>query len=710
MRLDRPNVRPVVGSRTRPCVAAFALALLGLLAACTEPAEDAGCVAPERPLDLFLEVVEAFPDLPRFEQPVGLAQTPSMPTRFFVLEKTGRVRSFDTSATDQGVNLVVDLHERLDTRKECGLVGMAFHPAFERTSEVLLSYCFKGEPTLLRIARFRYDVAAQAIDVESERVILELPTPRHIHHSGQLRFDQDGYLVTSIGDTGPQGDPDGVAQNTDDLPGSFLRLDVDSAEPYAIPADNPFADEGALAGMGRPELYAWGFRNPWSFSFDRETHALWAGDVGHNEVEEIDLVEPGHNYGWAAVEGDLCIEPSCKTRGFTGPVATFENRGDSAVIGGYVYRGRAIEGLRGVYVFADFDGGEMWGIFDPYGRPQQRVIFPSTGITPSSFYEDLDGELYMTDLGGGRIEKLVPSERRVRGTFPQTLSESGCVRFDREGKPEPAGGAVPYDVHMPLWSDGADKTRYVSVNGAKTVITETGDVEFPIGTVLVKLFEREGALVEGRLLVRHADGRWGGYSYAWDPKQNDATLLEEGKTQQIGGRPWIYPSRDDCFTCHTSPSGYALGPELSQLTDLDGLVDQGVLERGAVTSTRTLADRDDDAATLDAWVRSYLQANCASCHRPGGTADADIDLRYLVDGDHALTLGEMRMCDALPVGGDLGVEGARILVPGDAERSVLYLRMAQLGKQHMPPLSTMEVDTLALQQLKRWIDAITACP
>jgi glucose/arabinose dehydrogenase len=682
--------------------------------------EEPRCAAPQRPLDLFFEVLEPFPELVAFNQPLGLYQTAALPERMFVLEKGGRILSFDAQHPEAGVIVVADLSDRVRTNKECGLLGLAFHPAFAENGQVLLSYCASTSPTQLRYARYAYDFATSEIVLDSEDVFLELPTPRNFHQAGQIRFDPAGYLITTVGDTGPHRDPDGHAQNTGDLLGDVLRLDVDGGRPYAIPPDNPFAESGLLSGMGRPEIYAWGFRNPWSFSLDRATGELWVGDVGFETTEEVDWVRPGHNYGWPALEGLSCRQDECENRGFTPPVATFRNKGNNAVIGGYVYRGQAIPSLQGAYVFADFGGGALYGIFDPYGNAETRRIHPSMGLTPSFFHEDLAGELYFTDIGKGRIHMLVPSSRRVADGFPRTLSETGCVSF-ADGRPAPAGGALAYGVHMPLWSDSAEKTRYINLEGMRASVTHEGDLDFPIGTVLVKLFHRGGELVEGRLLVHHDEGGWAGYSYEWDPSSNDAVLLEDGKTKPFGDTSWIYPSRDECFSCHTSAAGFVLGPEYGQIEpvppharksrvgsaewhepQLPWLVASGQADPFA---------RREDEADDEHWVRSYLHANCSNCHRPGGASNADIDLRYRVQADgERLSRDAMNICGVLPTGDDLGISGAALLVPGAPERSLLLRRMAERGEAQMPPLASMEVDALAVERIERWIAALPGCP
>lgn len=680
-------------------------------------ADVASCTAPQRPLDLHFEVSDPFPELVGFAQPVGLYQAAALPERMFVLEKAGRVLAFDVRNPGAGVHVVADLSARVRARKECGLLGLAFHPGFERNGQVVLSYCAATDGTRLRYARYAYDFASATIDVDSEDVFLELPTPRNMHQGGQVRFDPRGYLLTAVGDTGPHRDPDGHAQNPGDLLGDFLRLDIDGGRPYAIPPDNPFAESGALAGRGRPEVYASGFRNPWSFSLDRETGEIWSGDVGFETTEEVDWVRPGRNYGWPLMEGPRCRE-DCAGRDLTPPVASFRNRGNSAVIGGYVYRGEGIAGLTGAYVFADFGGGALYAIFDPYGSAETRVIHGSTGLTPSAFHEDPAGELYFTDIGKGRIHQLVPSTRRADDGFPRTLGDTGCVSFGTNGRPAPAGGAVAFDVRMPLWSDAADKTRYVNAAGMQASITAEGDLDFPIGTVLVKLFERGGELLEGRLLVHHEDGAWAGYSYEWDPGSNDALLLEEGKTKPVGTGTWTYPSREDCFACHTSAAGFALGPELDQLAAAKGpSASPGQSDEPpdpvpwaeSLKRAEPFAWRQQEGDD-EHWVRSYLHANCSHCHRPGGAANADIDLRLRTNaaGD-PLPLDAMQICDVPPTAGDLGIAGAALLAPGAPERSLLLQRMAVRGEGQMPPLARDQVDALAMERVARWIAGLSAC-
>ena len=248
------------------------------------------------------------------------------------------------------------------------------------------------------VSRFNYN---KAVAPESELVILEVPQPYANHNGGQIAFGPDGYLYIGLGDGGSAGDPRRNGQNPSTLLGAILRIDVSGAtaeQPYAIPLDNPFVDGG-----GRPEIWAYGLRNPWRFSFDRETGELWTGDVGQNRWEEIDIIERGGNYGWNAMEGHHCFQPSsdCENEDFIPPVWEYSLDGDAcSVIGGYVYRGTAIQTLVGTYVYADFCTGEIFGLRRD-GEDVVNRLLVDTDLRISSFGEDNDGELYVLSQGEG---------------------------------------------------------------------------------------------------------------------------------------------------------------------------------------------------------------------------------------------------------------------------------------------------------------------
>jgi uncharacterized repeat protein (TIGR03806 family) len=494
----------------------------------------------------------------------------------------------------------------------------------------------------------------------------------------------------------------------------MLRINVDAGSPYAIPPTNPFADGTG----GRPEVYAWGLRNPWRWSFDRGTGDLWVGDVGQNLYEEVDKVELGGNYGWNDMEGFHCyaLNP-CMIGGLIDPVAEYDHTQGTAVIGGYVYRGTAIPTLVGTYIYADYSSGKLWGLFPDAmtGQLAPQSLY-SSGLTISSFGQGEDGELYLLDYNTGKLHKLVASGTIAPGTFPMTLSATGCV--DPSDATQAAAGLIPYDVNVALWSDGATKQRWLAVpDGAQIHVAANGHLDLPIGSVLMKTFSLGVRRVETRLFMHHPDGVWAGYSYAWNDAGTDATLLQAGQTTMVGGQSWTFPSRAQCLECHTAAAGRSLGPELGQLNrsfqypngrlsnelatlDHIGLFDAPL---GAV-DTLARYPTVDGSDPLDGRARAYLHANCAICHQPGGTGQGPADFRF------ATTLGATMICNVAPSNGTLGVAGAKLLAPGSPSTSIVSLRMHALDVNRMPPLATHVVDAVGTKLVDDWITSIAACP
>jgi glucose/arabinose dehydrogenase len=249
--------------------------------------------------------------------------------------------------------------------------------------------------------------AAPSIASRDERILMIVAQPYANHNGGMVTFGPDGFLYIGLGDGGSGGDPDNRAQNCNDLLGKILRIDVNHGDPYGIPPDNPFAQAG-----GRPEIYAVGLRNPWRFSFDFKTGEFWTADVGQNKWEEIDLVTRGGNYGWRVMEGAHCYSPVffCETRDLISPILEYAHeKGRCSIIGGYVYRGRAISDLTGQYVFGDYCSGEIFSLQRPLRDQAIGVLeeIRNTSLRISSFGEDESGELYVLDHGGG-IYRIVP--------------------------------------------------------------------------------------------------------------------------------------------------------------------------------------------------------------------------------------------------------------------------------------------------------------
>jgi uncharacterized repeat protein (TIGR03806 family) len=648
-----------------------------------------------------------------------MAQLPGDASRFYVIERAGMVRVFDNVIDPPSSAVVADLRARVNSEAggEAGLLGLAFHPDVLTNRYVFLSYTgfiTPGVNSELRTIVSRFTMAADflTLDPGSEKEIFTVDQPYANHNGGGIAFDAEGYLVIGLGDGGSGGDPGNRAQNPNSLLGKFLRLDVDNGDPYSIPPTNPFATDG-----GAPEIYALGFRNPWRWSFDRQTGELWAGDVGQGNWEEVDQVVLGGNYGWRYREGAHCYNPSsgCPTAGLIEPVAEYSHSFGQSITGGYVYRGADLPELQGKFLFADYVSKRVWAVGTQPGD-QMTELFIATANIPS-FAQDESGELYIVGYDGG-IYKLV----RASGTpppapLPAMLSQTGC--FESTDPKRPGPGLIPYDVRAPLWSDGAQKERHLALpDGAKIQVNEDGDWVFPPGTVLTKTFLLGGKRVETRLFMRHPDGVWAGYSYEWDDAETNATLLDDGKTKTVGSQTWTFPSRTDCFRCHTAAAGYALGLETGQLNhpltyaatgrtsnQVATLEAIGLFESGLGTKDTWASYPDPQGAgALEPRARAYLHANCSMCHRPGGGGGGAHDLRY------ATSFADAKLCNVSPSGGDFGVAGAKLVVPGTPGQSLVSLRMHFLGTGRMPPLASAVVDTEGTSVVDGWITSLSACP
>ncbi len=350
-----------------------------------------------------------------FEQPVGLEFAPDGTGRLWVVEQKGTIRVFENSPKVQEAALFLNLRDRVFSgHSEEGLLGLAFHPRFKDNGFFYVNYT-ANNPRRTVIARFQTkDATRQEGDPHSEQILLEIPQPYGNHKGGKLAFGPDGYLYIAMGDGGSGGDPHGHGQNRSSLLGKILRIDVDhpaSEKNYGIPKDNPFA--GNTQGF-KEEIFAYGLRNPWRFSFDTKTGWLWASDVGQDKpYEEVDIIEKGKNYGWNIMEGKHCYNPpkNCVRDGLTLPIWEYTADMGRSVTGGYVYRGQNLPGLQGSYIYGDFVSGRVWRLlYDGTNAPINELIFHNSNLYPASFGVDAQGELYVCSFDGN-IYQLVASPR-----------------------------------------------------------------------------------------------------------------------------------------------------------------------------------------------------------------------------------------------------------------------------------------------------------
>ncbi|MDB6018213.1 MAG: hypothetical protein JWR19_2702 [Pedosphaera sp.] len=618
-----------------------------------------------------------------------------------------------------------------------------------------------------RLSRFTVPDGSQVADPNSEVVLINL-FDRHLwHNGGGMFFGPDGFLYLSNGDEGGASDQYNQAQKINgSLFSGVLRIDVDqdpskshpirrhpqdavappagwpssSSAHYYIPNDNPWQDPG---GSILEEFWAIGLRSPHRMTYDPPTGQIWLGDVGQDVREEVDLIVKGGNYQWGYWEGTYPGPkpmPSPLIGNDTPPVYDYpHDQGDGCVIGGYVYRGAKFAAdLGGKYIFGDNDSGRIWTLV--YNGSSAPTVTYLVNMPPgmnyagglSSFGRDQNNELYMCAMGpAGQIWRLERTGS-ANASMPALLSQTGA--FANVGALTPAAGLVPYDVNSALWSDGASKRRWIAVpNNANQQInfSPTGEWTFPVGTVLVKHFElgtddtnpNIRKRLETRLEVLDSNGGVYGVTYKWRADNSDADLLPGSLSEDIpiatgsGTRiqTWYYPSQQDCLTCHTPIANYVLGVKTRQQNGnftypSTGRTDNQLrtwnhiglfnppLNEASISTYSNLVSVTNASAPLEARVRSYLDANCAQCHRPNGVS-AYFDARY------DTTLGSQGIVNGALVN-TMGIAGAKVVLPGDVSRSMMYQRMNSTGADKMPPLARNLVDAQAVSVLSDWINSL----
>lgn len=612
-----------------------------------------------------------------------------------------------------------------------------------------------------RLSRFTL-TAAGTTTTNTEVVFVDQTGNDTWHNGGGLFFHPDnGFLYWTDGDDANTANTQVI---TNKLFSGVFRIDVDmrggviSHPPprqpnlgftanYYIPSDNPF--------VGQPnvleEFFCLGLRSPHRMTIDPPTGRIYIGDVGQGAREEISRMEPGEsglNFQWNHVEGFVGTMPANHLGGSKPPILDYPHADGRAVIGGHVYRGSEFAAeLGGRYIFGDNVSRTVW-VMDESTTPATKVaigILPKgdgpnsgsdyTGL--SSFGLDANNEIYLCQMSsiGGRIYKLSKGTPSASRPLPTLLSETGA--FTDLATLEPHPGLIPYTVNSPLWSDAAHKTRWMGIP-TNTFVTfaPTGNWTFPGGSVFVKHFElsvndTNPALrqrLETRLLVRDTNGLVYGASYKWRPDYSDADLVNTLTNENIfittpsGIRTqvWSYPGRQDCLTCHTIPSGGVLGVNTRQLNGDFNYSETGVTDNQiralnhislftAPLNEATIPDHskvvpvNDANASLELRVRSYLDANCAHCHRPNGGVNALFDARFDTPLTNAGIVGG-------PALNHLGITGAKIVVPTNLAASVLYQRDNSLGAIRMPPLAKNQIDDEAMAVIAAWINALPPLP
>jgi uncharacterized repeat protein (TIGR03806 family) len=679
------------------------------------------------------KVVRAFPKL-TVKQPLTLTPEPGS-DRLFILQHLnywagpGRLLAVrdDQDAAKAETLLEID-----------GLaVGLAFHPDYQRNGYVYigLNGPLQGRKKMTQVVR--YTVGRRPpfhIDPGSKQLVIEWPSDGH--NGGDLAFGNDGDLYVSSGDGSSDSDEYLTGQSVNDLRGAVLRIDVDHPDArrnYGVPKDNPFVNRPGA----RSELWAYGLRNPWRLSFDRESGQLWVGNNGQDLWEQIFLVRKGGNYGWSVTEGSHIFRAQRQAGPdpIAPPAAEHSHSEARSLTGGRVYRGTRLPELVGAYLYGDWSTGRVWGIKHDGTRVTWHRELVDTPFNITGFGTDHAGELYVIDQGSGfyRFEPTTEADRPTE-PFPTRLSQTGLFASVSSHRPHPA--ALPFEVSAPQWADGAAMERFAALPGLERVEQKPqpnagGAWTLPNGSVLVQTLSLDlaGAAgkpartrVETRLLVRQ-QGEWTGYSYRWNAAQTDAELLpaaggsdsfEVPDPAEPGGRReqvWRFPARAECLVCHSRAAGFVLGftplqldrdrdyggTHSNQLRTLEHIgVFEGALPRRREDGPR-LVNPYEARAPLEARVRSYLHVNCSNCHVQEGGGNARMELGLTTP------LRGTRLIDEDPAHSRFDITDARLVAPGAPERSVLYQRVARRGTGQMPPLVSAEVDREAVGLIAEWI-------
>ena len=674
------------------------------------------CLAHEEPVLLTnVKFENIYPQLDLGIVPVQIYRMPGNETDWFMIDRTGFISKFkdEPNVTDRDV--LLDITDKVDSSiGELGLLGMAFHPQFETNKKVYIYYSYLDEinERYTTLSEYTYDTDKNILIDEIS--ILKLRQYTRHHQGGHIIFGPDGYLYLGYGDD----DRRQVAQELDDLYGKIIRIDVAGDGTYTIPDDNPFVN---VAGA-RPEIYALGFRHPWRFSIDPESNEFWVGDVGASNLEEVDKIVKGGNYGWPIKEGTSCLlAEGCEGQeDLIDPILEYSHdAGWGAIIGGVVYRGSLNKGLIGRYIFADYSYySQIISLeYDADGKAFGSTLFEGRLNTEGgihSFTSDTDGEIYITHWKG--IFKMVPDENAASSgnQFPQLLSETGCFSSSTEGL-ETVESAVPYDVASSLYTDGATKRRWMAIPDETEIeVLDNGDFIYPVGSVLIKEFSIEDKKIETRLLMKNDLQKWAGYTYLWNDEQTEAELLPAGKTVYTAGIEYQVPNRVQCQSCHNSSINGAIGPEYRQLNfehtyseslnknQIEYLVEIGFIKESLLDKKNDLPALPDyhlNDFTNEERVQSFAHSNCSHCHNPTGPARGSLDFTWQVKE-------QWGACNKDPEVSSLGVVDAKLIAPGSPEKSIIYKRLNTTELYKMPPIGRSTIQHDVTDLFKKYINEV----
>jgi len=642
---------------------------------------------------------------------------------------------------------------------ESGLLSMDFHPHFATNGFFYVWYTASGSGESNRLSRFEVSGGnPNAANTNSEVVLISQHDDCSNHNGGDIHFGDDGYLYLSLGDEGGGSDScnGGNSQRIDkDFYSGIIRIDVDKkpgslapnhhpaifgATNFAIPPDNPFIGYTQYNGLAvnpanvRTEFYCIGLRNPFRMSFDKPTGYLYVGDVGQNTREEVNIIGKGGNYGWKWREGFIATPGiGSPPAGFTNainPIIDYAHSGPSTntgsvITGGIVYRGDLIPELFGHYIFSDYSSGNIWSLTNN-GTNATTFGHLTVDANIAGFAADpRNGDVLMADNGEGVIKRLTATTSS--GNFPPTLADTG-IFSDLEDM-IPQAGVESYSINVPFWSDNAKKTRWFSVPSTNLFLGFSAESQwtFPTSTVWIKHFDLEmtngvpssSRRIETRLLVKNAAGDGGyGVTYRWGSSVSNAILVPANGMDEpiiinnggvISTQVWHYPSRGECMVCHNGGAGFALsfktaqmnkdhpytGDTTNQLTAMEraGYFNASV---GSVHLLRRMEQATNTNASIEYRVRSFLQANCAQCHFPGGPTPAGFDSQLYTP------LSSAGLIDGV-LANDQGNTNNHVIVRNSLAHSMLLSRISIRGPGQMPPLASNLLDTQSIALVTAWI-------
>lgn len=676
-------------------------------------------------------LARAFPKL-EFSKPIEATTIPGT-NRLLLVEELGKLRSFRADESADKSELVLDLQEIDPAIRQC--YSLAFHPRFleNRFVYVMFFQLEPGKPNLAngsRIVRFVLPESdPPRIDPASGVTIFRWEAGGH--NGSCIRFGPDGMLYISTGDAGGAEPPDPLAtgQNITDPLSCILRIDVDhpaEGRAYGTPKDNPFVGVPGACG----EIWAYGLRNPWRIAFDRASGELYAGDVGWERWEMIHRITRGGNYGWSVTEATRQDVIATRERGPTQilpPLVAHPHEEAASITGGEFYHGKLLPELRGAYIYVDWQMGTFWALRARGDTVTSHREIARSNLMPAGFATLPDGEILACDHAAGGLWRILPNPDAGRNVdFPTKLSKTGL--FKDTPSQVPAEGVLPYSIRAERWKDHAHSSRWIGVPSLEPVTSaprDTGVLRagrwiFPKDTVLAKTYVLEmeaGNPATARPIetqILHFGGQQpAAYTYRWNTDHTDAELVPEKGADATfsirdaaapGGmrqQPWRFNSRSECIRCHTVWNDFAAAfNDLNlEMTTADAPGNQ--LDRlaalGLASPKPRIVRPDDKTQTLELRARSYLHANCAGCHRKngGGAVPSYFDID--------LPLKESRLLDQAPIQGGLGLNEARVIAPGDPERSVALYRMASTGRGHMPYLGAHLADAEGIRLVRDWI-------